>query len=245
MTFDEVIAALMTLNEVPFNNSDENFIRIIPAMMLYADGRIYRDLTFLATTTTQPITLVPFNREVALPLSIKAMRAINVLTPAGAITTNSRRKPLERIPSEVLDFFWPQSTFRPGVPQKYAVTGQIAPMMIPIPSPPPPQVMQHVIRLMPTPDQAYSAEVLGDIRPDPLSEANPQTYLSVTYPELLIACCMIFASGYQRDFGAQSDDPRMAQSWETQYGALKQGVMLEAGRMRGLAPQAAALPGAP
>lgn len=240
MTFDDVVAALMTLNEVPFNNSDENFIRIIPSMMLYADGRIYRELTFLATTTTQPITLIPFNREIALPLTVVAMRSINVLTPAGAITTNSKRKPLERISSEMLDVFWPQSTFRPGVPQKYAVIGQQLPLVVPQP-----QTMQHVIRLMPTPDKAYSAEVLGDIRPLPLSEANPQTYLSVTYPELYIAACMVFAAGYQRDFGAQSDDPRMAQSWETQYGALKQGVMLEAGRMRGIAPQAAAMPGAP
>jgi hypothetical protein len=245
MTFDDVVAALMTLNEVPFNNSDENFIRIIPAMMLYADGRIYRELTFLATTTTQPIMLTQFNREVVLPLSVRAMRAISVITPAGAITTNSKRRPLERIPSEVLDFFWPQSTFRPGVPQKYALVGQQAPAIVPPPPGPQSQVMQHVIRLMPTPDQAYSAEVLGDIRPLPLSEDNPQTYLSVTYPELFIACCMIFAAGYQRDFGAQSDDPRMAQSWEQQYGMLKQGVMLETGRMRGMAPTTAALPGAP
>jgi hypothetical protein len=246
MTFDDVVSALYTLNEVPFNNSDENFIRIIPSMMLYADGRIYRELTFLATTTTQPITLIPFNREIVLPLTVKAMRAINVLTPAGPITNDSKRKSLERIGSEMLDFIWPQSTFRPGVPQKYAMTGQQQTLTIlPPPPGPQPQVMQHVIRLMPTPDQAYPAEVLGDIRPDPLSEANPQTYLSVTYPELFIACCMIFASGYQRDFGAQSDDPRMAQSWETQYGVLKQGVMLEAARMRGMAPTSAALPGAP
>ena len=237
MTFDEVVAALMTLNEVPFNNTDENFIRIIPSMMLYADGRIYRELTFLATTTTQPITLIARNREIALPLSVVAMRSINVCTPSGPITVNSKRRPLERIPAEVLDVFWPQSSFQPGVPQKYAVVGQ---QVLAVP-----QTMQHIIRLMPTPDLSYSAEVLGDIRPLPLSEDNPQTYLSVTYPELLIACCMIFASGYQRDFGAQSDDPRMAQSWEAQYGLLKQGVMLEAGRMRGLPTQVAAQPGTP
>lgn len=245
MTFDDTIAALMTLNEVPLNGSDENFVRIIPAMMLYADGLIYRDLTFLATTTTQPITLTARNREVALPLTVKALRAINVCTPAGAITTNSNRKSLERIPPEILDVFWPQATFQPGVPQKYAVVGQVAPVPVPPPVPPPPQIMQHVIRLMPTPDQAYSAEVLGDIRPLPLSEDNPQTYLSVTYPELLICACMIFASGYQRDFGAQSDDPRMGQSWTNQYNVLKAGVMLEAGRMRGLSAAAAAAPGAP
>ena len=34
------------------------------------------------------------------------------------------------------------------------------------------------------------------------------------YPELLLCACMVFASGYQRDFGAQAEDPQKAVSWE-------------------------------
>lgn len=58
------------------------------------------------------------------------------------------------------------------------------------------------------------------IRPDPLSPSNSSTWLTQNVPELCIAAAMVFAAGYMRDFGAQSDDPKMAQSWETQYGNL-------------------------
>jgi hypothetical protein len=159
------------------------------------------------------------------------LRSINVLTPtaSGTIGPSSKRTPLERIPPEVLDFFWPQESFRPGMPQKYAVVGSVGATT-------PSQLLQHVVRLMPSPDRAYPVELLGDIRPLPLSADNPETYISVFYPELFICACMIFAAGYQRDFGAQADDPGRAVSWQGQYEYLKQMALLEAARMRGEGP---------
>jgi len=77
---------------------------------------------------------------------------------------------------------------------------------------------------------------LGVIRPQRLSSDNPQTFLSVTYPELFLAACMVWGCGYQRDYGAQADDPARAMSWETQYTNLRQGVMLEAAQLRGEGP---------
>jgi len=62
--------------------------------------------------------------------------------------------------------------------------------------------------------------------------------LSVYYPELLIAACMVYGSGYQRDFGAQADDPAKAVSWEAQYAALRQGVMEQVARMAGAVQEA-------
>jgi hypothetical protein len=38
---------------------------------------------------------------------------------------------------------------------------------------------------------------------------------------------MIFVSGYQRNFGRQSDDPAMSQSYESQYQALLRGATVE------------------
>jgi len=37
----------------------------------------------------------------------------------------------------------------------------------------------------------------------------------------------VFGFGWQRDFGAQSDNPQTAQSWENQYQTTKQGVNIE------------------
>src|SRR5215813_12678822 len=105
------------------NDEDFNFTRVIPSMMLYADGRIFRDIPFLAQKITQPTTLVALNREFQMPANVRVLRAINVCTPVGPITVTSKRNPLERISVEALDFFWPQASYKPGVSQKYAVLG--------------------------------------------------------------------------------------------------------------------------
>ena len=65
-----------------------------------------------------------------------------------------------------------------------------------------------------------TVEVIGRIRPTALSAGNPTTYISQTYPDLLIAASMIFVSGYQKNYGAQQDNPQQAQSWENQYKML-------------------------
>jgi hypothetical protein len=250
MNFSECVSWLKTMLSVQLNDDDANFLRILPAMFLYADGRIYRELTFLATRITQPVRLVAGNREFALPSSVRVLQSVNVLSPAGPITNTSTRKLLERISPEALDFFWPQASYKPGLPQKYAIVGNVQPvpqqLAQPFSQPLPPvqdsQVISHTVRLMPQPDKSYYAELFGDIRPEPLSSDNPETYLSVYYPELFLCACMVFGTGYQRDFGAQSDDPQRAVSWEGTYNLLRQGVALEATRMRGSLPPVPAAP---
>jgi len=232
MIYDEIVSQLKTLLQVEMNDADENFTRVLPSMFLYADGRIYRELGFLAKKVTQPVSLIALNREFSLPANVRVLRAMNVLTPAGPVVFTSKRKPLERISVEALDFFWPDASYKPGLPEKYAVLG------LNLGSGPVGLDVVYQVRLMPTPDKAYYAELLGDIRPDPLAPENPETFLSVFYPELFIAACMIYGSGYQRDFGAQADDPAKAVSWEAQYAALRQGIMLEASRMSGVHEEA-------
>jgi hypothetical protein len=43
---------------------------------------------------------------------------------------------------------------------------------------------------------------------------------------------MIYISAYQRNFGRQSDDPQMAQSYESQYGMLLKSAMVEEARKK-------------
>ena len=99
--------------------------------------------------------------------------------------------------------------------------------------------------MMPTPDKNYTIELTGLIRPDTLSPTNNETFLSTRYPELLMCACMVFASGYQRDFGAQAEDPGKALSWEAQYNTLAKGVMGEQARVRGEGPGYTPQPPAP
>ena len=91
-----------------------------------------------------------------------------------------------------------------GVPQYFALVDDVT------------------VLLGPFPDQAYTAEVIGKFRPlplyDPLSING--SWLSVYLPDLFLAAAMVAAAGYQKNFGAQGDDPRSALSWETNYQTL-------------------------
>lgn len=252
MNYDEIMSALMTLAAVPLNAEDDKFQRIIPGTFLYADGRIYRELNFLANDITQPLTLIANERETLLPADVLTVRSINVCTPVGAITANSRRHPLDRISTEALDIFWPQANFKPGIPKKYSIVGVRPPLAV-LPQPPQtgtqpappnfaPERFVYGLRVYPSPDRAYTAEVFGGVQPKVLSQSNPETFLSAAYPELFIAACMVYITGYQRDYGAASDDPQRAMSWETQYKTLREGVALEAAIQRGEGPSFTALP---
>ena len=241
MNYNETVAKLQTLLEIPLNQEDSNFTRIIPLMFAYADGRIYRELDFIATTVTLIGKLTARKRNTLLPADVLVLRQLNVCTPATmSVTDNSERHTPERVSPEALDMFWPTAA-RVGLPKYYAVVGDtpmaavLQPLAgVPKPPPPKPQVFSRRVRFGPAPDQAYPVEFLGVIRPAILSPTNPETYLSVTYPDLFCAACMVFGAGYQRDYGAQADDPAKAMSWEGQYQALKRGIELEAARMRGM-----------
>jgi hypothetical protein len=247
MNYDEITGTLLVLAAIPRNSEDSNYERILPAAFLYADGRIYRELNFLATDITQEVTLISNERDFVLPPDVLTVHYINVCTPAGPITSSTKRRELERVSESALNMFWPNPGFKRSLPKKYAIIGQrrlgfnlpspLPPTTQPLPPLFQPELFSHVVRFMPTPDRAYMAEVNGGVQPQPLSQTNPETYLSVRYPELFIACCMVFITGYQRDYGAMADDPQRAVSWEGQYTKLKDGIALEAGMQRGEGPR--------
>jgi len=243
MNYDQVLKNLQTLLEIPLNQEDENFKRIVPLMFQYADNRIYREVEFLATTAVTTGQLTANSRETPLPSTVLVLRQMNVLVPTGYVWADMvMRKTLERVSPEALDMFWPTGSaftintpleqasrqLLRGVPEKYAVIGTSTATF--------PQTLSYIVRLGPVPDKAYAVEYFGVIRPALLSATNTETFLSVNYTDLFCAACMVFASGYQRDFGAQADDPAKAMSWEGQYTNLRASAILEAGRMKGDMP---------
>jgi len=70
------------------------------------------------------------------------------------------------------------------------------------------------------------------VRSAPLSATNTMTYISTNLPDMMIMASMIYISAYQRNFGRQSDDPQMAQSYENQYQALLRSAMVEENRKK-------------
>jgi len=191
-------------NLIVTSTADVNFNTMLPGMIDYAEQRLYRELDLQNTRVSDTtVTLSSGFNFVTLPTDqyILVVEQFNVLSPAGSLSSNGLRNPLTPTTKEYLDFAWPTSTAT-GVPLYYA------------------PLNDTTFKVGPTPDQAYPLEVVGTIRPAPLSVTNSSTWLTQHLPDLFIVASMVFASGYMRNYGAQADDPQMPGSWESQYKTL-------------------------
>lgn len=182
--------------------TNANFLNILPDIIDYAEQRIYREMDLLNTVVTDSSSsLTSGNRNFTLPQTggrFVVTNGINVYTPAGATTNRVQLIPVSR---DVLDSIYPSATGA-DVPAMYAM------------------ITDQTVIVGPWPDDAYIVEVIGTIRPTPLSSSNTTTYLTLYLPDLMVAASMIFAAGYQQNFGSQSDNPQQAQSWSAQYDKL-------------------------
>lgn len=199
LTYAQFVTSLANL--LPVAESDPGFVTVLPNIIADAELRLYRSLDLLDTSARDSSsTFTTLTRNFNLPTSIGTFIVtdeINVITPAG--TTNPElgtRVQLVPTGEEMLNALWP-SVNGSTVPQYFAM------------------VDQDLIIVGPWPDAAYTVEVVGTQRPAPLSATNTTTVLSTFFEDLLISAAMVFAAGYQKNFGSGSDDPKMAQSWET------------------------------
>lgn len=210
-TYKTQIATLAVVAE-----NDPNFVAILPQMITYAENRMYRDLDFLSTVTSSTAySLVAGNRNVTVPAGVfVTLQEANVLLPAGSSNPEtSTRVPLLPTTKEFLNTVY-SSISGAAVPEYFAMFDQSS------------------FVVGPWPDNNYTVELVGTVRPASLSVANPETFISLYLPDLLIMASMIYVSGYQRNFGRQADDPAMAQSYESQYKALLSGAMMEEARKK-------------
>jgi hypothetical protein len=209
LTYSTYKTALATLSVVP--ETDANWLAILPSCIDYAELRIYRDLDLLSTVATDTSLTTTANQSTVTMASglFVTLQNVNVITPAG--TTNpdlGTRVPLLPVAKEFLQYAWP-SAANPNVPQYFAM------------------IKDTQFSLGPWPDAAYTLEIIGTQRPATLSDVNTTTFISQYLPDLFLMASMIFISGYQRNFGRQSDDPQMAQSYESQYQNLLKGSTVE------------------
>lgn len=185
--------------------SDPFFISILPACIDYAEQRIYRELDILNTRfrdTSQKCTVG--NRLINLPAALYVAETIAILTPAGTLPPTATRNVLSVVTHDFIDLVYPNDG-----PDTYQAQPQYVAMLT-----------QTTALVGPSPDQDYGIEVVGTQRPAPLSATNSTTVLTDMLPDLFLAASMIFMSGYQKNFGAQADDPKMSASWEQQYQSL-------------------------
>lgn len=201
------VAQLETM--IAMDAADADFQSIIPAIINYAEMRIYRELDLISTIFRDTsVTLAPSNQNAALPNTFVTVQGINILTPAGGAVATSARVPLVPTSKEVIYALWGDPTVT-GQPQMFAM------------------VDQWNALFAPSPDLAYVIEAYGTQRPAPLSPTNTTTFLTTYLYDLFVAASMIFVSGYMRNFGSQASDPQMSSSWEAQYQNLFKSANIE------------------
>lgn len=211
--------------------NDPNFVEITPSMLDYAELRIYRDLDLMFTSTSihgPTIGLTAGNRNLSFPMelpdgsgTIVVTEQINLILPTGDDNPdgpNATRVPLLPTTKEFLDAVYGSSAAANRGRPKYFVPFN-----------------ENLFFVGPVPDQSYKVEVVATYRPNSLyAPLNPTnvTFISQYLPDLLIMASMVYISAYQRNFGRQSDDPQMAQSYESQYQTLLKSAAVEEARKK-------------
>lgn len=219
LSFQKALALEMIVPNA--NTADPNFVAILPTIIDYAEQRCYRELDiedargFWYVQSPEPpyhaldlSTVSPDSTVQPPPLIVERLLCY---LPAGVAfppdpTTITGVQPCVPVSGEYLEAVYGYGD-TPGPPRFFAPQGN------------------GVVELGPWPDQPYAMGVIGKYRPFPLYSAPPgdgtqSTFLSSVLPDLFLAAAMISAAGYQKNFGAMADDPRMAMSWETQFQTL-------------------------
>jgi hypothetical protein len=201
-TYSSLIAALQI--EAVAQSSDTNWLGIIPTILDSAEQRCYRDMDLTATIVQDTSgSLTANSRNFTLPQALGRFVTVKGLNYFNSGGTTSGRTQLRPVSIHFIDATWPSETAVSGssVPQYFAY------------------VSDQAYVVAPSPGSSLQMEVIGTIRPAPLSASNTTTFLTNYLSDLFFAACMVEIAGYQRNYGSQADDPKMAQSWENQYQA--------------------------
>lgn len=204
LTYATAVSSLAGLMVIPVTNAA--FLVDLPNIFEDAELRCYRALDLLDTSVSDAsAALTAGNRNFSLPSSLGTFvvtEQINVITPAGTSNPESgTRNALVPASAGMLNMLWPSVTGS-SVPQYFAMGDH------------------GTIIVAPWPAGAYQVEVVGTIRPPTLSSSNVTTLLSVYFPDLFLAGCMVRAAGFLKNYGAAVDDPKMAVTWESHFQTL-------------------------
>jgi hypothetical protein len=190
VTYDQLVTRLAMLLVV--GETEANFVAILPAMIEAAELRCYRDCDFPSARRVSRLSIAAGIASVAPPSDMVVPRALWVEAASGARSEVLRRD------ASYLREYAPTATTQ-GVPKYWATTDA------------------GTLLFAPAADGTYSLDMEYTFRPSALSASNQETWLSARYPDLLLYAAMVWGSGYQRNFGAQTDDPQMPGSWERSY----------------------------
>jgi len=215
LTYSSYVQQIATMAVIPSN--DTNFTIIIPQMISYAELRMQRDLDFLSTQiSTTAYNFTANSNTLTLPTSQFIVPQTVEVVSSGVST------PLLPVTKEFIQNVYGSGSTT-GLPQYFAVYGGDTATTG--------NTSQYMI-VGPIPNQSYGTILTGTVRSATLSATNTTTYISTYLPDMFIMASMIYISAFQRNFGRLNDDPQMAQTYESQYQALKNSALVEENRKK-------------
>ena len=209
LTYSQYVAEMLVLTQ--YNANDPNFTQNLPSALDYAQDRITRELNLLYTVASNSsLALTAGTRSLNISgLNLNVLSDLNIITPATQTNPEiGTRNPATIADKSYLNLVYNSPTIT-GIPESFAFLDE------------------NTLLFGPFPDANYTVEVIGTYRQPGLSSMNTTTWISTNIPDLLLAASMVFMSGFMKNFGAQSDDPKMAVSWESQYQTLRDSVGVE------------------
>jgi len=168
-SFVSEIAALTVISSTVLVNGDNNFAGIMPGIIDYAEGRLYRELDLPVVSVIDTSVICSSGvRLINLSTTqgeLLVITTLNLLSSAGATSSFATRIPLMPTSQAVVDAIYPSAaSSNCGQPTYFTRLGNTE------------------IILGPAPDQPYGTEVIATIRPSPLSASNSSTWLTQNIP---------------------------------------------------------------
>jgi len=218
LTYSTYVQSLYT--DLVISANDANFPNEIPNIIDYAEQRIYREADLLNTVVRDSTASFTTNtRTFNLPATAGTFFVVSSMYAITPVTQSNpdlgTRNPMLPVSRDFIDFNFPSSAGS-AVPAYFAPTTQTS------------------FIVGPWPDLGYLVEVVGTIRPAPLSVSNVTTILSVYLPDLFLAASLVKGFAYLQNFGAAQavDNPGAGATWEAQYQTLLQSAQVEEARKK-------------
>lgn len=213
LNYNEFVAELAVLSE--YDPADPNFVANLPSAINYAEDRINRELNLLSTVASNSLPATALTRQLDISsLNLNVLSQVNVVTPSTQtdpeLGTRNQCTPTTK---SFLDAVY-NSAATAARPVNFAM------------------LTDQIILFGPFPDANYTIEITGTLWVPPLSASNATTWISTYLPDLMLTAAMIQMTGFMRNFGAQSDNPQMAVSFESQYNLLRDSAAVEDARRR-------------
>lgn len=213
MNYQSYVVSLADLMNTPWDETE--FQIMIPDTINYAEQRMYRELNLISTRIANTsANLTANSRSFTLPTNLGnfiTVTGMNVITPVGTTpSSGGKRNQLVSRSRMLVDYVADYETASAAsvIPSMYYMRDQ------------------STVIVGPSPGAAFNMEVIGTIRPTPLSSSNTTTFLTIYLPDMFISASMIYVCGHMKDYAAQM------QSWEAQYKIQFESANLEETRKR-------------